>query len=140
MKYLFIAFLLVSISPASYSQIAHDFMLSTGLDLIKTDNDGVLEKAQTGFEVNYFITRKVSGTAGAEIWSDQKDSFVIGGRCYLSNKLFLRVRGLIGENDLSLGAGYSKLLNSNWRTDFLGDFYFKGEFSLRIGVSYLIKK
>lgn len=115
-------------------------MLASGFDFIKTDNAGILEKAQLGIEANYFITRKVTATAGAELWSDQKDSFVIGGRCYVADKLFLRVRGLIGENDLSLGAGWTKPINSKWRTEVLGDFYFEEEFSLRVGISYLFKK
>ena len=34
--------------PSAFPQIAKDFLVGGGFDLIKTDNDGVAQKAQVG--------------------------------------------------------------------------------------------
>jgi hypothetical protein len=128
------------ITITSYSQIANDMMISGGFDLIKTDASGVFEKAQIGTEFNYFLDRKFTATAGFELWTYNKPSFVIGGRWYPIDELFLRARGLIGENDISIGAGWSKPLNDNFRFEAIGDFYFKIDFSVRAGISYVIRR
>jgi hypothetical protein len=55
--------------------------------------------------------------------------------------VFVRFRGLIGANDAAVGAGWAKPLNDTWRFEAIGDFFFgQTEFSVRAGVSYLIKK
>lgn len=127
-------------TQCAYSQIAKDFMVGGGLDLIKSDNDGFLDKAQLGVEGNYFITRKLTGTAGFEIWTGDDFSFVLGGRWFPLEEAFVRVRGLVGENDLSIGGGWTKPLNESWRFEAMGDFYFKGEFAIRAGVAYVIRR
>jgi hypothetical protein len=121
------------------AQSSNDIMVSGGFDLIKTDYDEAFGKAQLGFEANYFVVRHFSVGAGAEIWGKQKNSFVMGMRWYANDNIFVRFRGLIGANDVAIGAGYSKAINKDWRLDGMGDFYVDaGEFGLRLGVSYII--
>jgi len=52
----------------------------------------------------------------------------------------VRARGLIGENDLSLGAGWNQPLSESWRFEAIGDFYFTGEFAARLGAVYILRK
>lgn len=132
--------ILLLVAEYAYSQIAKDFMVGGGFDLIKSDNDGFLDKAQIGVEGNYFITRKFTGTAGFEIWTSDDFSFVLGARWFPIDEAFVRVRGLVGENDLSIGGGWTKPLNESWRFEAIGDFYFKGEFAIRAGVAYIIRR
>ena len=125
---------------SSKAQIANDVMVGGGFDLIKTDYNSFFDKAQIGGEVNYFITKDFTGTAGLEIWTADQLSFVIGGRYYPIDELFLRARGLIGVNDLSLGAGWTKPIGEKIRLEAMADFYFDLEFSVRIGFGYVFRK
>jgi hypothetical protein len=115
-------------------------MIGGGFDLIKTDASGVFQKAQLGTEFNYFIDRKFTATAGIEVWTYDQSSFVLGGRWYPLDELFVRGRGVVGVNDLSIGVGWSKPLNENFRFEAIGDFYFKVEFSVRAGIAYVIRR
>ena len=64
----------------------------------------------------------------------------MGARWYANEHVFLRFRGLIGDNDASLGLGYAKAIDKNLRLEGLGDYYFGGAaFALRFGVSYILK-
>lgn len=127
-------------SISLHAQIANDFMVAGGIDLIKTDNIGFLDKAQFGTELNYFIDRSFTATAGLEAWTFENLSFVIGGRWYPMDIMFVRARGLIGVNDVSLGAGWSKPIAKNLRFEAMGDFYFRVDFSVRAGLSYVIRR
>lgn len=121
------------------AQSTNDFLISGGLDLIKTDNNKLFEKAQVGLEVNYFLQRRFSVGAGGEFWSQGRNSFVMGVRWYPADNIFLRFRGLIGINDAALGAGYVKALDKNFRLEGMADLYFaKPDFAIRAGVSYVI--
>ena len=112
-----------------------------GLTLSKTDNPGVFEKAQLGFEGNYFVVRHFAVGIGAEIWTEQKSSFTMGARWYANENIFVRFRGLIGANDAAIGAGYAKALTEYLRLEGTGDFYVDAtEFGIRIGLSYVIKR
>jgi hypothetical protein len=135
----FLVGVLVLISTQAFPQIAKDFLVGGGFDLIKTDNDGVAQKAQVAFEGNYFFTKQFTATAGFEFWSDDGVSFVMGGRWYPMENFFTRVRGLIGENDISFGAGWNKPIDKNWHFEAIGDFYFEGEFAVRAGLMYVIR-
>lgn len=137
MKKLFALSLFFCASHA-YCQSSNDIMLGGALDFLKTDNDKLFGKAQFGFELNYFVIRKFTITAGAEIWTNRGESFVFGSRYYFTDHFFTRGRGLIGENDFSLGAGGTIPLTNNWRLELIGDFYFEGEFAVRTGVAYVI--
>ena len=55
-KFLIVAFVFGMANWAS-AQSTSDIMIGGGLDFIKTDNPGLFEKSQIGFEVNYFVVR-----------------------------------------------------------------------------------
>jgi hypothetical protein len=114
-------------------------MLGSGLDFYKTDNEGIIEKAQLGFEANFFVKRNFTVTAGAEFWSDRNNSFVFGTRWYFTDHFFSRFRGIIGENVFSIGLGGAIALTTNWRWEIIGDYYFEKDFALRTGIAYVIR-
>ena len=122
------------------AQDASDYTIGIQADLVKTDNTKLFDKAQLGAEVNYFVTEEFTATAGFEVWTAEEFSFVIGGRWFPVQEAFLRLRGLIGENDISLGGGWVKPVKDNLRFEAMGDFYFSVDFSIRIGLIYVIKK
>ena len=124
----------------SFSQKANDFLVGGAFDVIKTDNEGFVQKAQVGGEFNYFITRNFAATGGLDIWANNVMSAVVGARFYPFDDFFVRGRGLIGKNDGSVGAGWSKPLRSNFRFEAIGDFYFEGEFAIRVGLMYLVRR
>ena len=134
----FILLLFIFSAPV-FSQSARDFMIGGGFDVIKSDNDKLFDKAQIGFEANYFVIREVTLNAGFEIWTNRDESFVFGARWYFLDNFFMRGRGLIGANDFSLGAGGAIPLNPNFRLEIIGDFYFEGDFAVRTGIAYIIR-
>ena len=141
MKQFFVIALIVSATIGAMAQSTSDLMLSGGMDIVKTDNPGLFEKAQIGIETNYFVVRHFAVGLGAEIWTDQKSSFMMGARWYANDNVFLRFRGFIGANDVALGAGYAKPLTEYLRLEGMGDFYLSStEFGIRIGLSYVIKR
>ncbi len=139
MKYIITFIILITVYRDSIAQSTNDFLISGAMDAIKTDNNKLINKAQIGLEVNYFIQRNFAVGAGAEIWTGQKSSFVLGVRWYASDRIFFRFRGLIGANDASLGIGWTKPIDRNFRFEAMGDLYFsRPDFALRGGVSYVI--
>lgn len=136
---LLIAGLLVIVHH-SKAQIAEDLMIGGHFDLVKTDYSSILQKVQFGGEVNYFATKEITATAGFEYWTSEGVSFLVGGRWYPRENAFVRVRGLVGANDLSIGGGWSKPINENLRFEAIGDFYFKVDFAIRVGIVYIIRK
>jgi len=123
------------------AQSPHPILLSGGLDLIKSDNIKLFEKAQVGLEGNYFFLPRFSAGIGTEIWIKQKSSFVFGARWYADEQLFFRLRGMLGNNDASAGIGWSKVFNEKWRFEGIGDFYFnQSDFALRAGVGYMLRQ
>jgi hypothetical protein len=140
MKRFFLLSFFAIISVSSFSQIAKDFMVGASFDLIKADYDGFFQKVQAGAEVNYFFSRKFTGTGGVEFWTNDQTSAVIGARWYPSRDAFVRLRGLIGANDISIGGGWAKPVDENFKFEALGDYYFDGQFAIRIGVAYVIRR
>lgn len=141
MKKLLLTSLVACLTLTSYSQIAKDFSLSLHADLVKSDNSTFFDKAQASGEVNYFISRKFTATAGAEFWtSNEQLSFVMGTRWFPIPNAFVRVRGLIGANEISIGGGWAKPLHENWRFEALADFYTGGDIAIRAGFTYLIRR
>lgn len=144
-KLLILSLLLLALSARSQS--TGDFMLGIGTDLLKTDIHEPFNKAQVGLELNYFVKKNFSATLGADIWSQGDDSFVVGMRWYFidvsshsrANYYFLRLRGLIGVNDVALGFGWARALTSTLRVEALGDYYFNSEFAIRGGIAYVFK-
>jgi hypothetical protein len=140
MRPFFTALLLCFLLSSSYAQIAKDFMVGGGLDLIKTDNNGFLGKGQFGAEGHYFITRQFTLSSGLEGWTADGVSLTLGARWFPVEEAFVRMRGLIGENDLAIGGGWAKPLNDKMRFEAMGDFYFKGDFAIRVGIMYVIRR
>ncbi|HEV8512342.1 MAG TPA: hypothetical protein VGQ59_03665 [Cyclobacteriaceae bacterium] len=139
-KKYFLTLLVFSLAIISRAQSTHDVMVGGAMDLIKTDIKSAFNKAQFGFEANYFVVRHFAVGAGAEIWTtNQKNSFMMGMRWYANDHVFLRFRGLIGANDATIGLGYAKPINKNVLFESMGDFYFKGQFGLRFGLSFILK-
>lgn len=132
---------LILIAWNCHAQIAKDIMINAAADLIKSDNDGYFEKLQTGVELNYFISRKFTATGGAEFWTEHRQfSAVMGGRWYPIPEAFVRVRGIIGANRLSIGGGWVKPLNNNFKFEALADVYTHGDIAIRAGIAYLIRR
>ncbi len=132
--------ILIVFSLPSFAQSNNDIMVSGSLDLIKTDYSSFLDKGQIGLEGNYFVVRHFAAGAGVELWTKQKSSFIMGMRWYPHDHVFVRVRGLIGANDVSIGGGWVKPINDAWRFEAIGDFYVADtEFAIRAGLSYVIK-
>lgn len=139
MKFSIFLTLLGLCSYLSSAQQAHEIRIGASADLIKSDNDGFFEKGQGGIEVNYFFSRKFSATGGVEWWSQDQISLVLGGRWFPADDAFVRVRGLIGEQDLSIGAGWAKPVLEGFRIEAMGDLYFSGYIAIRAGIAYVIK-
>lgn len=135
-----LSIILIIFSLPAFAQSNNDIMVSGSLDLIKTDYSSFLDKGQIGLEGNYFVVRHFAASAGVELWTKQKSSFMMGMRWYPLDHVFVRLRGLIGTNDVSIGGGWVKPINDNWRFEAIGDFYVADtEFAIRAGLSYLIK-
>lgn len=131
---------LITITWASYGQSNNDIMIGGSFDLIKTNYSSFMDKAQIGLEANYFVVRHFAASGGVEFWTKDKSSFMMGMRWYPQDHIFVRLRGLIGTNDVSLGGGWAKPINDSWRFEAMGDFYVaETEFAIRAGLAYIIK-
>jgi hypothetical protein len=131
-------FFLMWFPLGSFAQSASSYLIGLQGDFVKTDNTRLLDKAQFGAELNYFVTDHFTGTTGFEIWTDDEISFVIGGRWYPSQDGFLRIRGLVGENEISVGGGWVKPITNNLKFEAIADFYFSIDFSIRGGLVFVI--
>jgi len=140
MKHFLSTAILFFIAFQSSGQIAKDFMVGGGFDLIKTDNDTFLGKGQFATEGHYFVTRQFTLSSGFEVWTDKGLSLSLGARWFPVEEAFVRLRGLIGENDLDIGGGGAKPINEKFRFEAMADFYFEGEFAIRAGVMYVIRR
>jgi hypothetical protein len=132
--------LLILFALPAFAQSNNDIMIGGSMDLIKTDYSNFLDKAQIGLEANYFVVRHFAASGGVELWTNQKSSFMMGMRWYPHDHVFVRLRGLIGTNDVSIGGGWVKPINDTWRFEAIGDFYVaETEFAIRAGMNYVIK-
>lgn len=115
-------------------------MLGVQADLIKSDNDGLLEKMQGGFEGSYYLSRKFAVTGGAEGWSTHDGAILVfGGRFCPIDEAFLRARVLLHKG-YSLGGGFVKPLSEKVRLEAMADLYSKGEIAIRVGMAYGLGK
>ncbi len=131
--------MLVLVLPSS-GQNAHDMMVGLQTDFVKTDNINLFQKAQFGAEFHYIASSAITASAGMEIWTDDEFSFTIGARWYPAEHAFLKMKALIGENDLVLGGGWVIPMNEHFRFEATGDFYFKVDFAIRAGIVYVIRR
>jgi hypothetical protein len=137
-----ILFVLLSLTLnlSSVGQGVDDMMVIFQTDLVKTDNINPFQKAQFGVEFHYFALSTITANAGLEIWRDDEFSFTIGARWYPANHAFVRMKALIGENDLVVGGGWITPLSKNFYFEATGDFYFKVDFAIRAGFVYVIPR
>jgi hypothetical protein len=138
MKQAAIIIAIASLSLIGYESQAQ-FLLSAGMDLYKTDNQGFGRKNQIGIEGNYFLTGSFTILGGVEFWSDgPTNQIAIGGRWYIVNPVYIKFRGLLSNSaEVSLGMGHSQPLDRNWRLDLGGDYYYNSkEFAFRLGLGY----
>jgi hypothetical protein len=128
--------LLSLLSTASYAQRTQRVMMGVHADLIKTDNDGLFEKMQGGFEGSYYLSRKFALTTGVEWWSDNDNPILLfGARFCPIDEAYFRIRGLL-QNDLAVGAGFARPLSDKLRVEALADIYFSGQIAIRAGIAY----
>ena len=137
-KLIFLA-IFFCICQQGLAQSKGNFLLGVGMDLYRTDNSGFAERSQIGLEGNYFFTSKFSGTIGLDFWSGRETFFVLGGRFYPIDPVFIKMKGLIGGNrDVTLGMGYQRGIGGNFSFEGGMDFYFDpGELGIRLGLAYL---
>jgi hypothetical protein len=140
MKKVLLSLLAGFLATASFSQSARDWMLGVNVDLIKSNQHGYFERTQAGAEVNYFLVKELTATGGLEYWTEQNQpSLVIGGRWYPVPEAYVRLRGLVGANDLSIGGGWAKPYRDQWRFEAMGDIYADGFIAIRAGFAYIFK-
>jgi hypothetical protein len=138
-RLLFILFGLLLLSISSCAQTVKDLTVGLHFDLAKTDHLVFVNKAQLGIEGNYFLSNSFAATGGMDFWTEGKQfSLVAGGRWYPVEEAFVRVRGLIGVNDISIGGGWTKPIDEKWKFEAFGDFYFSLDFAIRAGIVYVI--
>jgi hypothetical protein len=119
------------------AQNSKDLTLGVQVDIVKSDYHGYFERVQIGIESNYFLSKKFSATVGIEYWSESTQlSGVIGARWYPVPDAFVRARGFVGANDISIGGGWVKPLRGNLRFEAIGDIYFEGQIAIRAGLIY----
>lgn len=135
MNCLVFAIFLSALTTLSFGQRAQRIMLAIHTDLIKSDNDGFLEKVQGGVEGSFYFSRKFAPTAGVEWWTDDRVVFIPGVRICPIDEAFIRIRGLIGH-DVSIGGGFAKPLSDHLRIEAMGDLYFEGHIAIRAGIAY----
>jgi hypothetical protein len=142
MQYVFmkqaLIFIILFTTGTCLAQIHKDFLVGLHLDLIKSNQSAYFQRGQFGGEVNYFLSTKFTATGGLEYWTDNKQlSAVVGARWYPVEEAFVRVRGLVGANDISVGGGWAKPLKENWRFESMADVYFNGQIAIRVGFAHL---
>ena len=73
------------------------------------------------------------------LWSNRETFFVLGGRFYPVDPVFIKMKGLIGDDsDVTLGMGYQRGIGGNFTFEGGMDYYFDpGELGIRLGLAYL---
>src|SRR5690606_8489403 len=94
-------------TPGLPQQAAGSYLVSSGIDLGRTDAPGVIRRYQLGAELNYFHLHSLSFAGGYEFNYNRSNHVVLGSRFYPLEPVFIRLRGLLGkESDVALGGGY----------------------------------
>ena len=136
MRPLILAIFLSTAFAPSFAQRSQRVMLGVQADLIKSDNNGLFEKMQGGFEGSYYLSRKFAVTAGAEGWSrHDRAIFAFGGRFCPIDEAFVRAR-VLPRKGYSLGGGFLRPLSEKVRIEAMADFYSGGEIAIRAGMAY----
>ena len=134
------SFLLINTAKLQAQQAGGSFLVSAGMDLIRTDLYKILERAQFGAEVNYFYRHHLSFSGGYEYNINHPNQVTAGLRYYPLEPVFLRARALLGNGaDLGLGAGYTYNLTYRLRLEGITDYYIQRKaLGVRVGLAFLI--
>lgn len=132
---------ILNIGQLEAQQAGGSFLISTGVDLIRTDLNKLLERAQFGAEINYFYLHQLSFSGGYEYNINNPNQVTAGLRYYPLEPVFLRARALLGNGaDLGLGAGYTYNLSYRMRLEGMTDYYVQRKaIGIRVGLAVLIK-
>lgn len=137
MRILF-ALILAMTTLSVSAQSPGDVLAGINFDLVKSDYGKYFDRAQVGLEGNYFVSKKFSATAGLEVWTHNVVSGVVGMRWYPVKDAYIRARGLIGADDISIGGGWAKPISEVLRFESMADFYFTGNIAIRAGLAVMI--
>lgn len=140
LKRLLTVILLGASLVTGYGQAEGDWMVAAHFDLVKTDFTKPLEKVQSAIEAHYFVRQNFTVHTGLEVWTQDELSFLVGARWYPREEVFVRLRGLIGANDVTLGGGFTKPVAGNLKFEAIADFYFSIDFAIRAGFIYMMHK
>ncbi|MBD3629755.1 hypothetical protein [Cyclobacterium sp.] len=133
--------LLGGITIGHAQQAAGSFLISGGMDLIRSDVRGIFQKAQIGAEINYFHLHHLSFSGGYEYNTEGPNQITGGLRFYPLEAAFIRARALVGNNaDLGLGAGYTYNFTYRMRLEGMADYYVQNQtLGARITLAVLIR-
>ncbi|WP_158860877.1 hypothetical protein [Lunatibacter salilacus] len=137
----FISLIWLGVNADAFGQQAEGSMLvSSAIDVVRTDVPGVIRRYQLGVEGNYFYRHNLSVSGGYEFNYGQTNHVTLGGRYYPLEPLFIRARGLIGSSsDFALGAGYTHNISYRVRLEGMSDYYLVSNVvGFRIGIAVLI--
>lgn len=130
----------VGVNQTKAQQAGGSFLFSAGLDLVRSDLDQVLERAQFGAEVNYFYLHHLSFSGGYEYNIKRPNQITGGVRFYPLEPVFIRARALIGnEADMSFGLGYTYNFTYRMRLESMVDYYLhESALGARVAIAVLI--
>ncbi|MEX0884117.1 MAG: hypothetical protein WD398_10895 [Cyclobacteriaceae bacterium] len=131
---------LAQLKPAMAQQAEGSFLISTGMDLFRSDLDQMFHRFQLAGELNYFYLHHLSLSLGYEYNTLQPNQVSGGVRFYPVEPIFIRARGLMGNNaDIALGMGYTYNVTYRFRVEGMADYYIQNEaVGLRAGIAILI--
>ncbi len=136
MRPVLIMFFLLFNFDLCFSQRTQQVMVAVHADLIRSDNEGVFEKMQGGFEGSFYPMSLIAVTAAVEWWTQADDPIlVLGVRVCPIDEAFIRMRWLSSKEG-SLGAGFAKPLSGRIRLEAMADYYLEGYLAIRGGVAY----
>lgn len=115
-------------------------LVSSAIDVVRTDVPGVIRRYQAGVEGNYFYRNNLSVSGGYEFNYGQTNHVTLGGRYYPLESIFIRARGLLGSaSDFALGAGYTHNIGYRFRLEGMSDYYMVSNVvGFRVGIAILI--
>lgn len=135
-----VLFLSVGINRVQAQQADGSFLVSTGLDLVRSDLNQVMERAQFGAEVNYFYLHHLSFSGGFEYNLNRPNQVTGGIRWYPLEPVFIRARALVGnEADMSFGLGYTYNFTYRVRLESMADYYVhESALGARVAIAIVI--
>ncbi|MDN3689737.1 hypothetical protein [Cyclobacterium jeungdonense] len=128
------------INRVQAQQAGGSFLISAGLDLVRSDLNQVMERAQFGAEVNYFYLHHLSFSGGYEYNLTRPNQVTGGIRWYPLEPVFIRARALIGNKaDIGVGLGYTYNFTYRMRLESMVDYYVQEKaLGARVAIAVLI--